>query len=38
MGYLGPDLVADDFDVEEAIARIEAELHVRLARRLVWGA
>lgn len=32
MGYLGPDLLADDFDVEEAIARIEAELDREIGR------
>ena len=35
MGYLGPDLVADDFDVEEAIARIEAELDREIGRALL---
>lgn len=35
MGYLGPDLLADDFDVEEAIARIEAELDREIGRALL---
>ena len=35
MGYLGPDLLADDFDVEEAIARIEAEPDREIGRALL---
>lgn len=35
MGYLGPDLLADDFDVEEAIARIEAEPDREFGRALL---
>ena len=35
MGYLGPDLLADDFDAAEAVRRIEADPDMEIGRALL---